>query len=225
MITGIDNAAGTPLLDKAPRSLLLDVDAPYGSIITKIKDTIPTLTKFETKCLMIQLAYMESQSNAAAITSTKFGKYQATDYLLQKYEYRDSNGWTGLDGVDTDDVFLASSKIQDKIMQRFLEENYSKLIGAGAIQENDTKNIVAGMLAVAYQFQDAENPNVINLDKISNSILYAIKNEVNSNYAAVKATLWRNNGDQIDSSGRPGGLYFNAGQYAIQNLAADVPVS
>jgi hypothetical protein len=225
MTTGIDKAAETALLDKAPRSLLSDADAPYGSTITKINNNIPTLTKFETKCLMIQLAYTESQSNTAAITSTKFGKYQATDYLLQKYEYRDTNGWTGLDGVDTDDVFLASSKIQDKIMQRFLEENYSKLISAGAIQENDNKDIVAGMLAVAYQFQDAENPDVIKLDKIANNILDAIKTEVNSNYTATKARLWRENGDQVDSSGRPGGLYFNAGRYAIQNLAADVPVS
>jgi hypothetical protein len=225
MTTGIDKAAETPLINKAPRSLLLDADAPYGSTITKINNNIPTLTKFETKCLMIQLAYMESESNVAAVTATKFGKYQATDYLLQKYEYRDSNGWTGLDGVDTDDVFLASSKIQDKITQRFLEESYSKLISAGAIQENDTKDIVAGMLAVAYQFQDAENPDVIKLDKISNNILYTIKTEVNSNYAAVKSKLWRDNGDQVDSSGRPGGLYFNSGRYAIQNLAADVPVS
>lgn len=225
MITGIDKAAATPLIDKAPRSLLLDADAPYGLTITKINNNIPTLTKFETKCLMIQLAYTESQYDTTAVTSTKFGKYQVTNYLLQKYEYKDSNGWTGLDGVDTDDVFLASSKIQDKIMQRFVEENYSKLISAGAIQENDTKDIVAGMLAVSYQFQDAESPDVINLDKISNSILSSIKNEVNINYAAVKAKLWRDNGDLLDSSGRPGGLYFNAGRYAIQNLAADVPVS
>lgn len=225
MNTGIANAAAIPLIDKAPRTLLLDVDAPYGSIITKINDNIPTLTKFETKCLMIQLAYIESQSNVAAVTSTKFGKYQATDYLLQKYEYRDSNGWTGLDGVDTDEVFLASSKIQDKIMQQFLEENYIKLISAGAIQENDTKDIMAGMLAVAYQFQDAENPNIAKLDNISNRILSSIKNEVNSNYAAVKVKIWRDTGDQVDSSGRPGALYFNAGRYAIQNLAADVPVT
>jgi hypothetical protein len=225
MMTGIDKAAETVLIDKAPRSLLLDADAPYGSTITKINNNIPTLTKFETKCLMIQLAYMESESNVAAVTATKFGKYQVTDYLLQKYEYRDSNGWTSLDGIDTDDVFLASSKIQDKIMQRFLEENYIKLISAGAIQDNDSKDIVSGMLAVAYQFQDAENPDVIKMDKISDNILLLIKNEVNNNYTATKAKLWRDNGDQVDSSGRSGGLYFNAGQYAIQNLAADVPVS
>jgi hypothetical protein len=225
MNTGIIKAPATPLIDKAPRSLLSDVDAPYGSMLTKINDNIPTLSKFETKCLMLQIAYMESQYNVAAVTTTKFGKYQITEYLLQKYEYKDSNGWTGLDGVDTQDIFLASSKIQDKIIQKFLEENYSKLISAGAILENDTKDVVAGMLAVAYQFQDAENPEVIKLDKISSSILSLIKNEVNSNYTATKAKLWRNNGDQVDSSGRPGALYFNAGRYAVQNLAADVLVT
>lgn len=225
MNEGITKAAVTPLVDKAPRSLLLDADAPYGVTITKVNDNIPTLTKFETKCLMLQLAYIESQYDSTAITSNKFGKYQVTDYLLQKYEYRDSNGWTGLDGVDTDDVFLASSKIQDKIMQRFLEDIYPKLISSGAIQQSDTKDIVAGMLAVAYQFQDAENPDIIKLDSIANSVLSSIKNEVNSNYTAIKAKIWRDNGDQIDSSGRPGGLYFNAGRYAVQNLAADVPVS
>lgn len=224
MNTGIAKAVGTPLIDKAPRTLLLDVNAPYGTTITKINDNIPTLTKFETKCLMIQLAYTESHSNTAAVTATKFGKYQATDYLLQKYQYRDSNGWTGLDGVDSDDVFLASSKIQDKIMQRFLEESYPKLISAGAIQENDTKDVVAGMLAVAYQFQDAESPGIIGLDNVSNRVLSSIKTEVNSNYAAVKVKIWRDTGDQVDSNGQPGALYFNAGRYAIQNLAADVPV-
>lgn len=224
-MSGITTAALTPLINSAPRTLLDDAEAPFGATISKINDNIPTLTKFETKCLMIQLAYMESSNNKQLVTGTRYGKYQITEYILKKYGYLDDSGWTGLDGIDEQSLFLDNTSIQDKVVSQFLEENYIKLIRAGAIREQDTKDIVAGMLAVSYQFQDAENPDIIKLEKISNNILSLIKNEVNSNYGATKAKIWRDEGTQTDSRGNPGALYFNAGKYAIQNLAADVPVA
>jgi hypothetical protein len=39
-------------------------------------------------------------------------------------------------------------------MERFLQEQYKTCIKVGAIKDNDTPTVVAGVLAVAYQFQD-----------------------------------------------------------------------
>jgi len=225
MNIGLTKAIEVPLHKSAPRTLLEDVDAPFGILLTQVQSNIPTLSNFEIKCLMIQLAYMESDNDASLVDNLKYGRYQVTEYLLKKYGYYDNSGWTGLDGIDEEALFLSNIKLQDKIMGQFIEESYPKLIKAGAIRANDTKEIVAGMLTLAYQFQDAENPDVIKADKISSSLLDLIKNEVNSNYGAVKAKIWRDEGTQTDSQGRPGALYFNAGKYAIQNLAADVPLT
>lgn len=222
-MSAIEEAYKTPLNLLVPRSFLSNVDAPYGSSISQINTNIPTLTKFETKCLMLQLGYLESLSNVAAVSGTKFGKYQVSEFVLEKYGYRENNLWTGLDGIDTDSIFLSNSRIQDKIMFQFLEDSYVLLIKNNAIRENDSKEIVAGMLAVSYQFQDAENPALKKLEKIANNTLDNITTAVNINYAAVKTKIWRDVGDQFDSQGRNGALYYNAGKYAVQNLAADVP--
>jgi len=74
------------------------------------------------------------------------------------------------------------------------------------------------MLALAYQYQDLGNPqlkkNVYNTDGSVNLENYSI---------ASRANVWRNTGQTVDSQGRPGHIYFNAGRYAIRNLGADVP--
>jgi hypothetical protein len=223
MNVGIEKAAGTPLISLAPRSLIVESDITYISSLTRLNANIPILSKFETKCLMVQIAYMESKNDPTLVVGSNYGKYQVSNYILEKYNYKDSTGvWTGLDGIDTEALFLDSPKVQDKIMAQFFEENYTKLIRTKAIRENDTKEIIAGMLSVAYQFQDAENQTIIKLEKISNDVLASIANEANSNYTAMKTKIWREYGLEIDSKGRPGGIYYNAGKYAIQNLAADV---
>lgn len=223
---GITNSFTASLTETAPRSLLTDVNAPYGISLTKINQSISSLTKFETKCLMVQIAYMESKNDPLLVNETKYGRYQLTDFLLQKYGYKTASGdWTGLDGVDALDIFLGSIKIQDKIMQQFLEDSYKKLITATALQSGDTKDIVAGILAVSYQFHDIDDPTVAQKIKTADNILPLIKDELKNSYSVIKVAQWRNDGMQVDSLGRPAGLYFNAGKYAIQNLAADIAVT
>jgi hypothetical protein len=149
----------------------------------------------------------------------KLGKYQNSDYLLTRYGYKNSDGsWAAKDGVDSNEVFLAATEVQDSIMGTFLQEQYSELIKQGAIRDGDSKETVAGMLALAYQYQDLGNPalkqNLYNTDGTVNIENYSI---------ATRSNVWRETGQTVDSQGRPGHIYFNAGRYAIRTLGADVP--
>jgi len=221
MNIGLIEAAQVPLLRPAPRSVISSNNAPRTTSLTKLDENILVLNAFEIKCLLQQISYMETGSNIQAISGDRLGKYLISDFLLKEYAYKDDIGWTGLDGIDTQELFLNSSSVQDKIMINFFADYYVKLIKSGAIKAGDTKSVIAGMLAVAYQFQDIENTSTIQTDKIANTLLVQIKKESNFAYKAVKTEIWRNYGKQQDSLGRPAGLFFNAGKYAIQNLAAD----
>lgn len=356
---GINSAANNVVINPASRQML-DSISPRGFTINKIKSTIDTLTKFETKCLLIQLSNLESNANATAIgvgiptvgtflasinantyfanvstititnsdhsdiqigmianiespsagafgsdttvikksvggnitagnfvpgfsytvtsigttnfslcgvntdtanvvigdsfvansagsgTGTAFlsnnqimlgsdhtvsgdirfnvyplklGKYQISDYLLIKNGYKNQDGtWAEKDGVDSNDIFLQADEVQDSIINTFMQEQYQALIKQGAIRDGDSKEIIAGMLALAYQYQDLGNPqlkqNVFNSDGTVNLENFSI---------ASRANIWRETGLTVDSQGRPGHIYFNAGRYAIRTLGADTP--
>ena len=83
MNIGINQAAQQPLLKSAPRSTLTSNNAPRTSDISKVNDTILTLSAFEVKCLMLQIAYMESDSNVSVISGDRLGQYHLSDYLLK----------------------------------------------------------------------------------------------------------------------------------------------
>lgn len=149
----------------------------------------------------------------------KLGKYQTSDYLLTRYGYKNTDGsWATKDGVDSNDIFLQATEVQDAVMTTFLQEQYLELVKQGAIRDGDTKETVAGMLALAYQYQDLGNPAL-------NQKVYNSDGTVNvENYSiASRANVWRNTGQTVDSQGRPGHIYFNAGRYAVRTLGADVP--
>jgi len=348
---GITNAANNLVVNPANRQLLGDISAPRGINLTQFREGIPTLTKTETKCLMIQLGSLESNntanlvtlgnpnlgifksnlvSNVAVVTITnsdntdiklgmvaniqfasvgvfgtdssvieksttsnvsaaniipgftytitsvgstdftligalgntigdtftanatgagtgtatginnqiilasdhqvagdvmfsvsplKLGKYQNSQWFLTKYNYMSNSGsWIGVDGVDSDEIFLSAAEIQDNLMRNFIQEQYVDLIKAGAIRIGDSKEIVAGMLALAYQYQDLGNPQL-------KQPVYNTNGTINlENYSiATRANAWRETGQTVDSQGRPGHIYFNGGRYAIRNLGADVP--
>lgn len=146
------------------------------------------------------------------------GKYQNSQFLLTQKDYIDSAGnWTGKDGIDTNDIFLAATEVQTNIMRDYLQEQYIELIRAGAIRENDTKEIIAGMLALSYQYHDITNPQL-------NYKVYNTEGTINlENYsAASRANIWRANGQTLDSRDRPGHIYFNGGRYSISTLGADI---
>jgi hypothetical protein len=152
------------------------------------------------------------------VSPLKLGKYQNSQWLLNKFGYVNADGtWNSKDGVDGNDIFLSAIGVQDSIMRDFIQAQYADLIKAGAIRPGDSKEIVSGMLAVAYQYQDLGNPelkqNVYNTDGTINLENYSI---------ASKANVWRTDGQTLDSQGRPGHIYFNGGRYAVGNLGADV---
>ena len=202
---GIEGARNRPILQTAPRADLQRSDVPAGFSISSVKSGIPGLSKFETKCLLLQLAYMESaydytkwNGNPAAYLALRYGRYLTSRYRLYAYGYLDETQttWSGKDGIFDYTEFLTSSELQDLIVKRFFEEAYQKLSYNGGLQVGDSIDTVAGMLAVAYQLNDFTNYE-------------------------LAAALWRLNGTQVDSQNRPCYLYFNAGRYAISALAAD----
>ena len=72
------------------------------------------------------------------------------------YGYLIENGevWTNKDGIDSIATFLSNQAVQDGIMERYLTEQYKACIDAGVIEVGDTGDTIAGILAVAHQFQD-----------------------------------------------------------------------
>lgn len=360
--TGIINAANNPVIKPASRQSLISSTAPLGVNLDEIRDTIATLNKFETKCLLVQLANLESDNdstlisvgvpslgifraninantvvswwntyyaNIATLTITnsdhsmiklgtvanvqspssgvlgsntmviaksvggniiagnfipgctytitsvgttdfvaiganasvignvfvanaagsgtgtalgtnneiilgsnhaisgdisftvsplKLGKYQNSQWLLTQLGYINADGsWNTKDGVDSNEIFVLAPGVQDSIMYDFIQTQYSELIKSGAVRPNDSKEIVGGMLALAYQYQDLGNPQLnqskFNADGTVNLTNFSI---------GTKANVWRSTGQTVDSQARPGHIYFNAGRYAIRTLGADV---
>ena len=61
---GINSAANNVVINPADRQKLTDSQAPRGFKIEKTNQEILTLNAFETKCLLIQLANLESNTNS-----------------------------------------------------------------------------------------------------------------------------------------------------------------
>jgi len=151
------------------------------------------------------------------VSPLKLGRYQNSQWLLTMLEYLNSDGsWSNKNGVDSNEIFLSAAGIQDSIMRDFIQTQYVELVRVGAIRIGDSKEVISGMLALSYQYQDLGNPQL-------NQSIYNANGTINlENYSiATKANLWRNTGQTLDSQGRPGHIYFNGGKYAIGNLGAD----
>lgn len=67
---------------------------------------------------------------------------------------------------------------------------YQKLKWSSGIKDTDTKQTVAGMLAVLVQFKNAPEP-------------------------AIAAAQWRITQDIVDEQNRPGNLYYDIGYAAL----------
>lgn len=145
----------------ATRDLLTAADAPIGAPTPKVKSTIPQLRESDIKALMVQISFMETAGDSTYNTPPRIGKYAVHNKTLINYGYKFSNGaaYTGKDGVTSEIEFIFDTNVQDRIMEKFFLNQYTACIKSGAIKDNDTKEVVAGMLAVAYQFQDA-NPSL-----------------------------------------------------------------
>jgi hypothetical protein len=326
---GPEEAAKENFENGAAREILTISTAPNGIPLTKIKDSVPILLQSEVKALMMQISHMETINTIDYKFKTKLGRYAVDQKTLKNYGYLFSgNGkFTGKDGVKSETEFLYDNNVQDRIMETFIVDQYKALVKNGAIRDGDKKDVVAGMIAVSYQFQDASpglsditsvakvvgaatslvgsltsslasgsgatplgvqgqlgssgvisagqdiinknppsaaasqggttdkaiNPTVQSLvnqaaaatksvassviptanstqqqaSKAASSVqidkLKSATNEMVTMIPANAAKDWRTKGGSKDSQKRPGSLFYNAGRYAINVLAADVP--
>lgn len=200
---GLESAQGKPILNAASRADLLRSDVPYGFSLSAIEENISGLLKFQMKCVLLQLAYMQSNYDytkkvtGSGLSNTFYGKYQTSASLLLKYGYIDSTStWLGKDGIFVEEEFLGTAGLQDLIVQTFFESAYPSLIQTGAIMPGDTAEVVAGMLLVAYQLHADDD-------------------------YAYKALNWRVTGVSQIATNSPAYIYYNAGRYAVVSLAAD----
>ena len=154
---GIDEAKKQTFDKGAPKILLDQADVPIGIPIKKIKEDIPTLLQSEVKALMLQLAYISSNYDTTYNENSRLGRYGVHYKTLKNYGYvsSDNTTWTGKDGINGEVDFLFDNNIQDKIMEQYITDQYAALVKAEALRSGDSKETVAGMLAVSYQFQDA----------------------------------------------------------------------
>jgi hypothetical protein len=174
--TGIDQAKKQSFVNGADRELLTSPTAPIGVPLIKVRDSIPMLLQSEVQALMIQLAWMNSGDDFTYNVSPRIGRYAVHNKTLINYGYKDSSGnYLGKNGVTTDFEFTYGTEAQDRVMEKFLQDQYRSLIKVGAIRDGDTKETVAGMLAVAYQFQDA-NPSITNILGALNPITGLLSN-------------------------------------------------
>lgn len=153
---GPDDAKKASFTQGANRLLLQQPDVPTGAPTLQVKPKIPTLLSTDVRALMIQIAYMESEWNTKYTNPPWIGRYAVHEKTLKSYGYLSNTGtYLGKDGINSRVDFWYDSVVQDRIMERFIQDQYKALIKSGGIKENDTKETVAGMIAVAYQFQDA----------------------------------------------------------------------
>ena len=154
---GIIVAKQSPPTDSlVPQRNLGLPDAPRGVAIESIKSGIPGLRRSSVKALMAQIAFMETGNDLAYSLGPRFGRYAVHIKTLINYGYIIENGevWTNKDGIDSIATFLSNQAVQDSIMERYLTEQYKACIDAGVIEVGDTGDTIAGILAVAHQFQD-----------------------------------------------------------------------
>ena len=92
---GINSAANNIVINPASRQTLDTSSAPRGFNLDKILPNIETLTKFETKCVLIQLGSLESNINPTTInigvptTGTFRANINATLPFVTNVEYEE----------------------------------------------------------------------------------------------------------------------------------------
>jgi hypothetical protein len=153
---GPDSAKKASFTQGVNRAILDQPDVPTGAPTKQVKTNIPTLSSTDVRALMVQIAYIESNWDTKYTNPPWLGRYAVHEKTLKNYGYLSNTGtYLGKDGINSRVDFWFDNAVQDRIMERFILEQYPALIKVNAIRENDSKETVAGMLAVAYQFQDA----------------------------------------------------------------------
>jgi hypothetical protein len=160
MDVGIINAVNQPILNPLTYSWLGRTDAPV------IFGQVGNFNRQQTQILLAQLAYSASLWNTKLYNNQNYtaGKYQVNSLVLANYGYINTQffnihganslsyatSWTGQDGIGDLLQFLTNSGIQDRLAFNYMSDNYNALVDAGAVTDNDTLDVQAGMLFVAH---------------------------------------------------------------------------
>lgn len=213
---GPEQARKDPFTQGAPRALLDAADAPIGAPTPKVKPNIPQLRESDIKAIMVQIAYMETNNDSTYNAPPHIGRYAVHNKTLINYGYKFANGaaFTGKDGVTSEVEFVFDTNVQDRIMEKFLITQYQACIKSGAIKDYDTKEVVAGMLAVAYQFQDA-NPTL----QDSLSAVTGLMGTDTSSLQSATAGLSSSLGGLLNSGANPAQAMQKLTESGITNIA------
>ena len=216
---GIDEAKSQAFSQGAPRANLDAANAPIGVPMPKVKATIPQLRESDVKAIMVQIAYMETDDTIDYNQPPRYGRYAVHNKTLISYGYKFANGaaFTGKDGVNTEIEFLFDNNVQDRIMEKFLLNQYTACIKSGAIKENDSKDVVAGIITAAYQLQDA-NPSL----QQGLSSVTGLMNVDTSSMVSAASGLGSNLGELINSGAAPTQALQQLSQSGISSIAENL---
>lgn len=201
---GLQTATGKSIKNPVDPSYMYRSDNPTPT------RGVGNLDETQVKAVKTQLAWTESRFNYGATEAARgnyLGKYQMGSAALTDLGYikpdayakygtsavNYPSSWTGKDGVSSKDSFLSNSSVQERSMDRLLENNYKTMTRIGAIKPGDDPSTVGGMLSTAHLL------------------------------GAGGAKNWRNSGVErigqgADANGTTGSTYFNNGRYAVNTL-------
>jgi hypothetical protein len=206
------SAKGKPVFRPAPISAMTSRYAPRPDGCPPPNATIPGLLPLQLRAILVQIGWAESGYEAGDPLIIDYNKidagagyiggYQINGALLQQFGYVTNSSdifstlsWTGKDGIYSVTDWLNHMGIQEYVMEQILQQYYTDLVNQRAIKPGDDVVTVAGMVAAAYFFRDAES-------------------------GAVQAGAWRNQAVQTNNQGQPGYIGYNWGRYAIEVLVA-----
>lgn len=160
-ISGIDAASN--------RSISRPVDKSY---MFRSNNSTPAagigiLDEIQVKALKTQIGWFESNFDYSATQGAKgnfLGKYQIEPYVLVSLGYLKSDAvakygvnapiypssWTGLNGIESKELFLSNGWVQELIFEQLAAANYKSMVKNSAIVPDDDASTISGMLAVAF---------------------------------------------------------------------------
>lgn len=170
---------------------------------------IGPLDKEQVTSLFSGIGARESGGNYNAVNSLGYsGKYQMGVAALEDLGYvkpgsyekiasgaftqadlvKDASIWTGKDGINSQEDFLASQTVQESAMYEHTISNYNTLTKIGAIRPGDDASTVGGMIQTAHLL------------------------------GAGGAKTWRQGGGGTDAYGTEGGEYYALGSAAVTSV-------
>lgn len=128
------------------------------------KEAVGSFSKDQTQAFNAQMADSNSGGAYDKVDETTgaLGKYQmgvedlkAAGFVKENVTSNDDlanpNSWTGKDGIENQDTFLANTDVQEDMMAEYTNKNYTTLVSEGVITAEMTSDEIAGVMAVAHE--------------------------------------------------------------------------